>query len=102
VSNVINFIYLYLGSGAGGLTIAARLSEDINVNVGLIEAGVSHFDDPLVDVPGEYVYARDQRAPYLTHKLAFGGRVFGNASYDWLFETVPQANGAGRMIQETR
>ncbi|KAJ7234408.1 alcohol oxidase [Mycena rebaudengoi] len=66
------------------MTVAARLSEDSGLNVGLIEAGVFHQDDPLIDVP------------------AFGGRSFGNANYDWLFETVPQEKAGGRIIQETR
>ncbi|KAJ7756408.1 alcohol oxidase [Mycena maculata] len=76
--------YVVIGSGAGGMTVAARLSENSNVNVGLIEAGVFHKDDPLIDVPG------------------YGGQIFGNATYDWLFETIPQDYAAGRIIQETR
>jgi hypothetical protein len=34
------------------MTVAARLSQDSNINVGVIEAGVFHHDDPLIDVPG--------------------------------------------------
>ncbi|KAJ7142149.1 alcohol oxidase [Mycena crocata] len=76
--------YIVIGSGAGGMTVATRLSQDSSVSVGLVEAGVFHKDDPLIDVP------------------AFGGRIFGNASYDWLFATIPQDHAAGRIIQETR
>ncbi|KAJ6486863.1 alcohol oxidase [Mycena sanguinolenta] len=71
-----------LSSGAGGTTVATRLSENSRVNVGLIEAGVFHQDDPLVDVP----------------VIAFGGQAWGNASYDWLFETTPQEHAAGRKL----
>ncbi|KAF9445168.1 GMC oxidoreductase [Macrolepiota fuliginosa MF-IS2] len=74
----------HICSGAGGLTVATRLSENANINVGVIEAGVFHHNDPLIDVP------------------AFGGQSFGNASYDWLFETVPQVHAGGKIIQETR
>ncbi|KAJ8088009.1 hypothetical protein PM082_013560 [Marasmius tenuissimus] len=58
--------------------------QNSGVQVGVIEAGDIHLDDPLIDVPG------------------LQGRTTGNATYDWLFATVPQANGANRIIQETR
>jgi len=76
--------YIVIGSGAGGLTVANRLSENSKINVGVIEAGVFHYNDPLIDVP------------------AFGGQIFGNTNYDWLFETVPQVHAAGRILQENR
>ena len=31
-----------------GLTVAARLAEDPNVSVAVLEAGPAHFDDPLI------------------------------------------------------
>ena len=34
------------------MTVAARLSENANINVGVIEAGIFHHHDPLIDVPG--------------------------------------------------
>ncbi|KAJ8088003.1 hypothetical protein PM082_013554 [Marasmius tenuissimus] len=80
----LKFDFIIVGSGAGGLPLATRLSENSRVQVGVIEAGDIHLDDPLIDVPG------------------FQGRTTGNATYDWLFETVPQVNGANRIIQETR
>lgn len=35
--------------------ICIRLSEDPSLVVGLIEAGVTHFNDPVVDAAGTYV-----------------------------------------------
>jgi hypothetical protein len=33
--------------------IRGRLAEDPNVTVGVIEAGLAHVDDPLVDTPSK-------------------------------------------------
>ncbi|KAJ7154770.1 alcohol oxidase [Mycena filopes] len=82
--SALSLDYIVIGSGAGGMTVASRLTEDHGIHVGLIEAGAFHPNDPLIDIP------------------AFGGRAFGNSTYDWLFETVPQDNAGGRIIQETR
>ncbi|KAL8967683.1 MAG: hypothetical protein Q9197_005300, partial [Variospora fuerteventurae] len=40
------FDYLIAGGGTAGLTLAARLSENPVVTVGVIEAGVDRSDDP--------------------------------------------------------
>jgi hypothetical protein len=82
------------------LTVAARLSENANINVGVIEAGVFHHHDPLIDVPGKS--CGTDKLQYLKQETAFSGQIFGNPDYDWLFETVPQVHAAGRIIQETR
>ena len=61
-----------------------RLSENPDVKVGLIEAGVLHSeDDPVVYMP-----------------RAFAGP--GNPDYDWVFATEPQANAQGRVIPAPR
>ncbi|KAJ7432159.1 GMC oxidoreductase [Mycena latifolia] len=69
-----SYDYVILGGGPGGLTLANRLSEDPRTQVLVLEAGEARLEDPLIDIPG------------------FLGSTVGNASYDWLFKTVPQAH----------
>lgn len=75
----IKFHYLILGGGTAGLAVAARLSEDPEVQVGVIEAGPSAFEEPAITVPGRY------------------GEAIGSA-YDWEFETTPQPGLGGRSL----
>lgn len=67
-----NFDYLIAGGGTAGLTLAARLTENPNVIVGVIEAGQDRSTDPKV----------------LTPALAFS--IWGDPDYDWTFTTTPQ------------
>ncbi|KAI1385500.1 GMC oxidoreductase [Hypoxylon trugodes] len=71
-----DFDYLILGGGTAGLALAARLSEDPNVIVGVLEAGPNGLGDDTIDEPGKY-----------------------NAlKYDWKFETTPQQGLGGRSL----
>lgn len=63
--------------GAGGLIMAARLSENPDVTVGVIEAGKYRHDDMLVDVPAMFI------------------QMLGNPEYDWCHKTVPQKGNKG-------
>jgi choline dehydrogenase-like flavoprotein len=73
------FSYLVVGGGTAGLCVAARLSEDPNVTVGVLEAGDSHVQQPSIDVPGRY------------------GESIGGP-FDWKYETTPQPGLAGRRL----
>ena len=73
------FDYLVIGGGTAGLTVAARLSEDPHITVGVVEAGPAVFGDVKVDVPGR-----------------FGESL--NTPYDWQFETTPQPGFGGRKL----
>ncbi|EKM50915.1 uncharacterized protein PHACADRAFT_212832 [Phanerochaete carnosa HHB-10118-sp] len=76
------FDYIVIGGGTAGVALSARLSEDPSLVVGLIEAGTTHFSDPVVD--------------------AAGNSPVGNSSYDWLFLSTPQVNAANQTISLPR
>lgn len=68
--------YLICGGGTAGLCIAARLTENPDVTVGVIEAGKNRLGDPLVDTPALFL------------------QMLGNKEYDWAWDTVPQVGEA--------
>ena len=73
------FDYLVIGGGTAGLVVASRLSENPNIRVGVLEAGPSALDEPLINIPGRF------------------GESLGT-NYDWKFETVPQDGIMGRQL----
>lgn len=64
--------FVIAGGGVAGLTVAARLSENPDVTVGVIEAGKNKLGDMLVDTPAMFL------------------QMFNNPEYDWAFKTTPQ------------
>ena len=70
VSN--DFDFVIIGGGTAGLVVAARLSENPDIKVGVLEAGKSRLGDPLVDVPTAFM------------------QMLGEPEYDYGFKTVPQ------------
>ncbi|CAE6510948.1 unnamed protein product [Rhizoctonia solani] len=78
------FDYIVVGGGTAGLAVAARLSDDPKVTVGVIEAGPYYESDPLIDTP------------------ALAGQLQGNAKYDWIFESVPQTHVNNRVLPMPR
>lgn len=64
--------FVIVGGGTAGLTIAARLTEDPDISVGVIEAGKNRLGDTLVDTP------------------ALCTQMLGNPEYDWMMFTNPQ------------
>ncbi|KAF4310717.1 putative aryl-alcohol dehydrogenase protein [Botryosphaeria dothidea] len=71
--------YVIVGGGTAGLVVAARLSENPDVTVGVLEAGKCKLNDMLVDTP------------------AFFQQMLGNPEYDWMLKTEPQP-GPGNGI----
>lgn len=64
--------YVIVGGGTAGLVVAARLSENPDVTVGVLEAGKERLDDPLINTPAAFP------------------QMFNNPQYDWCFRTEPQ------------
>lgn len=75
--------YVIAGAGSAGCALAARLCEDPDVSVCLIEAGGSG-DSLFVRMP------------------AGNGFIFGNPKFDWGYESVPQPGLDGRRIYYPR
>ena len=77
--------YVVVGGGTAGLAVAARLSENPQMQVGVIEAGPSVLDknDDTINVPGRFA------------------ETIGS-EYDWNFSSVAQPGMAGRQMPFTR
>ncbi|KAF7934744.1 uncharacterized protein EAE98_002789 [Botrytis deweyae] len=73
--------YIIVGGGTSGLVVANRLTENPDVHVLVLEAGVNRNDDPRVQVP------------------AFWTTLLGSEA-DWQFRSVPQPGLGGRTISE--
>lgn len=66
------FDYLIAGGGTAGLTLAARLTENPKITVGVIEAGKYRSSDPKILTPG------------------LATSLLDDPDYCWLFNTTPQ------------
>lgn len=64
--------FIVVGGGTAGLVVAARLSQNSNIRVLVLEAGEDHLKDPRVSIPGAW------------HTM-LGTEV------DWDFFSIPQA-----------
>ena len=67
-----SYDFVIVGGGTAGLVIAARLTEDPDITVGVIEAGKNRLGDMLVDTPAMFT------------------QMLGNPEYDWMMFTTPQ------------
>lgn len=73
-----SYDFIIVGGGTAGLTVAARLTENPDVTVGVLEAGKNKLGDPLIDTPGAFL------------------QLFNNPEYDWAFMTEPQEHNQGK------
>ena len=78
-----NYDYIIAGGGSAGATLAAKLAEKSDASVLLIEGGGS----------GKSLF---------TEMPAGNGFIFGNPSYDWMFESIPQKGLNGNKIYYPR
>lgn len=69
-----SYDYIICGGGTAGLVVAARLTEDPNITVGVLEAGGNGLNDLLIDGPNLFL------------------QLFGKPQYDWNYKTVPQVS----------
>ncbi|KAF2021990.1 GMC oxidoreductase [Aaosphaeria arxii CBS 175.79] len=74
-----SYDYVIIGGGTAGLAVAARLSEDPNVTVAVLEAGGNRLDDVLIDAPNLFL------------------QLWDKPEYDWMYRTVPQVGTADRV-----
>ena len=75
--------YVVVGAGSAGCALAARLSEDPDVRVALLEAGGRDLN-PWIHVPVGYF------------------KTMHNPSVDWCFRTEPDGGLNGRSLQWPR
>ncbi|CAE6487067.1 unnamed protein product [Rhizoctonia solani] len=75
-----NYDYIIIGGGVVGLVIAARLSEDPNIHVAVLEAGGYSTGDSRTTIP------------------AYFWKTLGDPEFDWLLKTAPQSSVNGRRI----
>lgn len=75
--------YLVVGSGSAGSIVAARLSEDLDVTVLLLEAGPRNLS-PILHIPAAARYA------------------FSARRYNWSYESEPEPQLNGRRLTQPR
>ncbi len=64
--------YLIVGGGTAGLVLAARLTENSNVQVAVVEAGKNRMEDMQIIMPALFT------------------KLLSNPDYDWMHTTAPQ------------
>jgi choline dehydrogenase len=77
------FDYVIVGSGAAGSVLAARLTEDPNVTVCVLECGPPDRH-PFIHIPAGFI------------------KIMFNPSYTWQFQTEPGEGINGRRIPTTQ
>lgn len=71
-----DYDYVIIGGGTAGLCVAARLTENPDVTVGVIEAGENLMDDPQVSTPSLYP------------------TLIGRPKYDYCMESIAQVGSS--------
>lgn len=66
-----DYDYIVVGGGTAGCVVAARLTENPNVKVGVLEAGSNRMEDRQISTPSLYP------------------TLIGREKYDWCFQSIP-------------
>ena len=67
-----SYDYIVVGGGTSGLVVAARLTEDPNVRVLVLEAGANRLNDPRITIPG------------------LAAQTYDDPDFDWCMKSIPQ------------
>ena len=76
--------FVVVGGGTAGLCVAARLTEDPNITVGVLEAGENRIEDKSVSTPSLYP------------------TLIGNKDYDWCMTSIPQPTAGNKVYSMPR
>jgi choline dehydrogenase-like flavoprotein len=79
-----SYDYVVVGGGTAGLVVAARLTENPSVTVGVIEAGQNRMDDKQISTPCLYP------------------SLIGRPEYDWCMTSTPQPGAGGKTYSMPR
>ncbi len=84
--------YVIVGGGTAGLTLAARLSEDLMTSVAVVEAGSYYqINHPIFST-----------VPMCTGGFTGSSPTDMNPGVDWGFITTSQKGAGGRKLHYTR
>lgn len=75
--------FIIVGGGTAGLCVAARLTENPNVVVGVVEAGPAYIGDPMIMMPAMYP------------------KTIGDPKYDWIHRTNPQVSTSKLPVSQS-
>ncbi|KAJ9621623.1 hypothetical protein H2203_007112 [Taxawa tesnikishii (nom. ined.)] len=76
--------YVIVGGGTAGLCVAARLTENPDVKVAVLEAGADRMDDPAISTPSLYP------------------TLIGREKYDWCMTSTPQETAGNKTYSMPR